>query len=102
MKAPPFDALRSPLVLAWRDGHLALGADPAAFDSAPVVAVVDAAAGAGAPVAPLRAGPPRRRVQLLVGDEHARLFHLERPRGARSPGELEGALRLRMQQLFGD
>ncbi len=100
--ANPLAFLRAPLLLAWRDGHLALDADAAKFDSLPrtvsaptLDALPDAVAGL---LAPHRG----RRVWLRVGDEHARLLHLPRPRGARSPAEIEAALRQRAAQLHGD
>jgi len=97
MNLPGLPFLAAPLGLAWRDGQLTLAVDGAGeCVPAPAIAALPEA------MATLLARHRGRRVHLRVGDEHVRLFQHERPRGARSPGELEAALRLRMQSLYGD
>ena len=102
MRATPLAFLRAPLTLAWRDGHLALDADPAAFDALPVTVSAPTLAALPEAIAGVLAPHRHRRVCLRVGDEHARLLHLARPRGVRSARELEAALRQRATQLHGE
>lgn len=99
MKIPGLPFLDTPLALAWRDGQLALAPRAGAAPEIAATASIDALPGA---LATLLAPHRGRRVHLRVGDEHVRLFHHPRPRGARTAGELEAALRLRMQSLYGD
>ncbi len=99
MKLPGLPFLDAPLALSWRDGQLALASRAGASPDAQATASLDTLPQALATLLRAHRG---RRVHLRVGDEHARLFHQDRPRGARSPGELEAALRLRMQTLYGD
>ncbi len=99
MTLPGLPFLAAPLALAWRDGQLTLANLAVASLEAQSASSLDTLPEALATLLRAHRG---RRVHLRVGDEHARLFHHDRPRGARSPGELEAALRLRMQTLYGD